>query len=152
MSAPAAPVDSPDPAISAGVVVARRDTCGWRLLVLRAYRNWDFPKGRLEPGETPLDAAIRETAEEAGIGDLVFHWGEACCETAPYRGGKVARYYLAETVQPSITLPVSPELGRPEHDEWRWVGFDEAGRLLPPRLQPILAWARKLLEAGQEYR
>ncbi len=138
---------SPPRAFSAGVVVARRDTSGWRLLVLRAYRYWDFPKGMVEPGETPLEAAIRETAEEAALSDLVFRWGEGYCETAPYRGGKVARYYLAETTQSSVSLPVSPELGRPEHDEWRWVGFDEAGRLLPPRLQPILAWARKQLEA-----
>ncbi len=141
-----APTRSPPPALSAGVVVARHDSGGWRLLVLRAYRNWDFPKGRVEPGETPLDAAIRETAEEASIRDLVFHWGEAYCETAPYRGGKVARYYLAETTQLNIILPVSPELGRPEHDEWRWVSFDNAKRLLPPRLQPILAWARGRLE------
>ena len=134
-------------ALSAGVVVARRGANGWRLLVLRAYRNWDFPKGMVEPGEAPLDAAIRETAEEAAISDLAFHWGEAYCETAPYGRGKVARYYLAETMQAFITLPVSPELGRPEHDEWRWVNFDEAALLLPPRLQPILAWARKQLEA-----
>jgi 8-oxo-dGTP pyrophosphatase MutT (NUDIX family) len=129
------------------VVVARRDIGGWRLLVLRAYRNWDFPKGMVEPGEAPLDAAIRETAEEAAISDLAFRWGEGFCETAPYGRGKVARYYLAETAKQAITLPVSPELGRPEHDEWRWVSFDEAGRLLPPRLQPILAWARKQLGA-----
>ncbi|HEX7972070.1 MAG TPA: NUDIX domain-containing protein [Thiobacillus sp.] len=141
------PTVSPSPAFSAGVVVARRDASGWRLLALRAYRNWDFPKGTVEPGEAPLDAAIRETAEETAIGDLVFRWGEEYCETAPYRQGKVARYYLAETAQAFITLPVSPELGRPEHDEWRWVSFDEAGRLLPSRLQPILAWARKRLEA-----
>ncbi len=136
-------------AFSAGVVVARRDTRGWRLLVLRAYRNWDFPKDRVEPGEEPLAAAIRETAEEAAIGDLAFRWGEDYRETAPYGRGKVARYYLAETAQRTVTLPVSPELGRAEHDEWRWVDVDEAGRLLPPRLQPILAWARKRLEAGQ---
>lgn len=129
------------------MVVVRRDTGGYRLLVLRAYRNWDFPKGRVEAGEAPLDAAIRETAEEAGIGDLAFRWGEGYCETAPYRGGKVARYYLAETTQAAITLPVSPELGRPEHHEWRWVGFEAAGRLLPPRLQPVLAWARNQLDA-----
>ena len=127
--------------------MARRGNGGWRLLVLRAYRSWDFPKGRVEPGEVPLDAAIRETAEEAGISDLAFRWGEAYCETAPYRRGKVARYYLAETMQEFITLPISPALGRPEHDEWRWVRFDEAERLLPPRLQPILAWARARLEA-----
>jgi hypothetical protein len=70
---------------SAGVVVVRRDS-GWRLLILRAYRNWDFPKGRVEPDEAPLDAAIRETAEEAAISDLAFNWGKAYCETAPYRG------------------------------------------------------------------
>jgi 8-oxo-dGTP pyrophosphatase MutT (NUDIX family) len=146
MSAPQAPTDAPPRAFSAGVVVARRDNGGWRLLLLRAYRNWDFPKGMLEPGETPLDAAIRETAEETTITDLSFHWGEGYCETVPYRGGKVARYYLAETQQAAITLPVSPELGRPEHDEWRWASFDEAERLLPPRLQPILGWARRQLE------
>lgn len=136
------------PARSAGVAVARRDAGAWRLLVLRAYRNWDFPKGTLEPGETSLDAAIRETVEEAGIGDLAFRWGEEYCETAPYRGGKVARYYLAETAQASISLPVSPELGRPEHHEWRWVSFDQAACLLPPRLLPVLAWVRERLETG----
>ena len=129
------------------MVVVRRNAGGWRLLVLRAYRNWDFPKGLLEPGEAPLDAAIRETAEETGIGDLVFRWGEDHRETVPYGRGKVARYYLAETKQAAIALPVSPELGRPEHDEWRWVGFDEAAHLLPPRLQPILAWAGERLGA-----
>ncbi|MGE5319980.1 MAG: NUDIX domain-containing protein [Hyphomicrobiaceae bacterium] len=141
------PAGSRPPALSAGVVVARRDNGGWLLLVLRAYSNWDFPKGMVEADETALEAAIRETAEEAAISDLAFRWGEGYCETAPYRGGKVARYYLAETLQRSVTLPVSPELGRPEHEEWRWVSFDEAARLLPQRLQPILAWAMTQLEA-----
>ncbi len=139
------PTNATPTAFSAGVVVVRREDAGWRLLVLRAWRNWDFPKGMVEPNETPLAAAIRETAEEASITDLVFRWGEAFCETAPYGQGKVARYYLAETKQEHITLPISPELGHPEHDEWRWVSFDEAEKLLPPRLQPILAWAGKLL-------
>lgn len=135
----------PPKRLSAGVVVARRQGGHWRLLILRCYNHWDFPKGTLEPGETPLAGAIRETAEESSVTDLDFRWGEIHCETAPYRRGKVARYYLAETRQTDIYLPIAPELGRPEHDEWRWVDFDEAGRLLPPRLQPILAWARNKL-------
>ncbi len=94
----------------------------------------------------PLAAAIRETEEEASITDLDFRWGETFCETAPYnQGSKVARYYLAETRQEYITLPISPELGHPEHDEWRWVSFEEAQKLLPPRLQPVLAWIKKEL-------
>ncbi len=101
----------------------------------------------VEPGEALLDAAIRETAEETSITDLVFHWGEHFYETAPYGRGKVARYYLAETVIKTIILPVSPQIGRPEHHEWRWVSFGEAAHLLPQRLQPVLGWAWKLLEA-----
>src|SRR5262245_49077319 len=52
---------------AAGAVVFRRTERGVRLLVLRAYKNWDFPKGLIEPGESELDAARRETAEETGL-------------------------------------------------------------------------------------
>ena len=66
----------------------------------------------------------------------------------PYAGGKIARYYIAVTGEERVALPVSEELGRAEHDEARWVDFNEAAALLPPRLQPILEWARKTLEAS----
>ncbi|MEW5864331.1 MAG: NUDIX domain-containing protein [Pseudomonadota bacterium] len=127
---------------SAGAVIFRRTADGVRLLVLRAYRDWDFPKGEIEPGETPLAAARRECAEETGLTDLDFRFGEAHQDTLPYSGGKVARYFLAETATERVTLPVSPELGRPEHHEWRWVSFEEAEELLPPRLAIVLDWAR----------
>jgi 8-oxo-dGTP pyrophosphatase MutT (NUDIX family) len=131
--------------ISAGVIPARRTPDGWKLLILRAYRKWDFPKGRIDPGEEPLAAAKREAAEEAALTDLELPFGEIYRDTAPYAGGKIARYYLAVTGQQRITLPVSPELGRPEHHEGRWVNLDEAARLLPPRLQPVLSWVREVL-------
>lgn len=130
-------------AFSAGVVVVRREPDGWRVLLLRAYRNWDFPKGAVEAGESPLEAAIRETREEAGITDLDFRWGEDSIDTGPYGPRhKVSRYFVAQTSSREITLPISPELGRPEHHEWRWVRFDEAKRMVSPRLQPVLDWAR----------
>ena len=116
-----------------------------RLLVLRAYQNWDFAKGMIEPGESELDAAKREAREETGLADLDFPFGDAHKDTMPYSGGKVARYFLAETAETTIELPVSPELGHPEHHEWRWVSFDEAEDLLPPRLAVILEWARSHL-------
>ena len=132
---------------AAGAVVFRRTAQGARFLVLRAYANWDFPKGGVEPGESELEAARREVAEETGLVELEFPFGEAYRETLPYANGKVARYYLAETDQAEITLPVSPELGRPEHHEWRWVSYDEAEDLLPPRLSRVLDWARDTIAA-----
>jgi len=60
---------------SAGGVVFRRDAAGEvRYLLIRdSYQNWGFPKGHLEPGEPPADAARREVAEETGLGDLVLN-------------------------------------------------------------------------------
>lgn len=139
--------------LSCGVVPVRFAEGDWQLLVLRAYKNWDFPKGIVEADEDPLDAAKRETLEETGIDDLDFVFGEDYKETVPYAGNKVARYYVAETRTSDITLPVSPELGRPEHHEWRWVTCDEAEDLLPPRLAGVLDWIRTCIneeENGDE--
>ena len=130
---------------AAGAVVFRRSDRGIRILLLRAYKNWDFPKGLVEPGETELAAAKREVEEETGLADLDYPFGDEFKETLPYSGNKVARYYLAETDAEKIELPVSPELGRPEHHEYRWVSLDEAEDLLPPRLAPVLDWVKKTL-------
>jgi len=132
---------------SAGVVVVRSTPDGWRYLLLRAYRYWDFPKGEVETGEDPLDAARREVAEETGLKQLVFRWGTVCCETAPYAGGKVARYYLASTDQPEIRLPVNLQLGRPEHHEFRWLDRRHAEALLNERVGRVLRWADAIITA-----
>jgi bis(5'-nucleosidyl)-tetraphosphatase len=132
---------------AAGVVVVRPDDGGWRYLVLRAYRNWDFPKGRVEPGEEPLAAALRETREETGLDGLEFRWGHASRETAPYARGKVAQFWVAASAGGDVRLGVAPELGRPEHHEYRWARHAEARRLLPERLHPILDWARTVVES-----
>ena len=123
----------------------RRSVDGWKCLLLRAYKNWDFPKGLVESGEEPLDAALREVTEETGLRELALPWGEVWRETEPYAGGKVARYYVAESEAGTVVLPINPELGRPEHHEFRWLELDAAMRLLPPRLQHVLLWAAQTL-------
>jgi 8-oxo-dGTP pyrophosphatase MutT (NUDIX family) len=128
--------------------VLRRGPVDWRFLLLRAYRNWDFPKGMVEPGEEPLAAARREVREETLIEDLQFNWGEVYLETGPYGNRKIARYYIAETLTEKITLPVNPELKRPEHDEWRWVDRDRALSLVVTRLQPVVRWAAEAVGAA----
>jgi bis(5'-nucleosidyl)-tetraphosphatase len=130
---------------SAGAVVFRRTPKGVQLLILRAYNLWDFPKGLVEEDEKEFDASRREVWEETGLSDIDYPFGEEYKETLPYSGGKVARYYLAETETEKIVLPVSPELGHPEHDAWRWVSFEEAEDYLAPRLAGVLEWAKGML-------
>jgi bis(5'-nucleosidyl)-tetraphosphatase len=57
----------------------------------------------------------------------------------------VARYYLAQTETESISLPVNPDIGRPEHSEYRWVDYATAMRLCSARVQPVLEWAAGVL-------
>jgi bis(5'-nucleosidyl)-tetraphosphatase len=134
---------------SAGAVVFHRAGGGPapEYLLLRAYRNWDFPKGEIVEGEDPLAAARREVNEETGIADLSFPCGAVFCETPIYARDKVARYYLAEAATRSVLLGVNPELGRPEHHEFRWLRHADARPLLVERLQRVLDWAEARLAA-----
>ena len=55
--------------VAAAVPVRRRDAGGLEFLLVRTSQGgrWTFPKGRIEPGESPSAAAAREAAEEAGV-------------------------------------------------------------------------------------
>lgn len=133
------------PTLSAGVVVVRRFDDRYRYLMLRVRDYWDFAKGIVEPGEDPLAAAIREVEEETTLSDLEFRWGHGFIETEPYGKNKIARYYFAESPQGEVFLPVTEELGKAEHEEFRWMEYDAARGLLVPRVQVILDWARKIV-------
>ncbi|MFM8331092.1 MAG: NUDIX domain-containing protein [Candidatus Methylumidiphilus sp.] len=138
--------------LSAGVVIVRFAPDHPRYLMLRAFNYWDFPKGVVERDEEPLDAAMREVMEETGLilelGD--FRWGKGYQETAPYGMGKIARYYLAESQTGDPYLPANPQSGRAEHEEFRWVTYQEAQLILPPRLKSVLNWADWLVQRALE--
>jgi len=135
----------PDVILSAGVIVVSRRLGDLHYLLLRVHNYWDFPKGIVEPGESPLAGAIREVEEETTLDDLVLCWGQGYRETPVYRNNKIARYYVAETQRLDIDLPVTEELGHPEHDEFRWLTYTTARARLHARVQPILDWADALI-------
>jgi 8-oxo-(d)GTP phosphatase len=64
-----APVTSTQPIVSAGALVSRGGKRGAEVLLVhrQRYDDWSFPKGKLDPGEHLLAAAIREVREETGL-------------------------------------------------------------------------------------
>jgi 8-oxo-dGTP diphosphatase len=111
---------------AAGGVVCRVAGNGAReiLVVHRpAYDDWSFPKGKLEPGESEEDAAVREVEEETGLRCRL----ERELATTHYRDGrgrpKTARYWLMTEVAGSLTAAN-------EVDEVRFVPLAEAAELL----------------------
>jgi 8-oxo-dGTP pyrophosphatase MutT (NUDIX family) len=137
----------PSRRFSAGVVVVHVAGEAVQYLLLRAYKNWDFPKGLVEPGEQPLDAAMREVKEETTLVNLAFDWGQDYMDTGPYNKGKISRYYLARSNVTQVHLPINPELGFPEHQEARWVGLETALNMVSPRLKPVVHWASDIIAA-----
>lgn len=134
-----------DYVISCGIVPVRFEHGKPLFLLLRSRNFWDFPKGRKEEGETDIETAKRETMEEADIKpeNLSFKWGKDYIETEPYRKkkDKIGRYFVAETFQSQVSLLVNPELGRPEHEAYKWMTYDEAKKALNERLGKVLDWA-----------
>ena len=87
------------------------------------YDDWTLPKGKLDPGESFEQAAVREVEEETGLrAELVR---ELPATTYEVNGRpKIVRYWLMEVADER------PFASNDETDELRWVPVDEALRLL----------------------
>jgi ADP-ribose pyrophosphatase YjhB (NUDIX family) len=131
--------------LSAGIVVVHSDGERYRLLAVRAFNSWDFPRAPVSDGEDPLQAAMRVTSETTGLDELEFAWGDAFRETLAFEDGDVSRYYLAQSSTAEVTLRVPPGDGGQEDFEYRWATVEEAQDILPPRLALILEWVLQRL-------
>lgn len=83
-----------------GVVVLRSGNAVQVLLIADHYGNWTLPKGHLEPGETPVMAALREIAEETGCtGTILAPLGRVSypVERGGQRCEKTVHYFLVES-------------------------------------------------------
>jgi 8-oxo-dGTP pyrophosphatase MutT (NUDIX family) len=132
--------------LSCGVIPVRKNHGTWEFLLLRCYKNWDFPKGMKDEGEAPLAAARREFTEETGLTSIEIPSSDLFIDTEPYSNGKVARYYLGFVEgKEEIRLLPNPVTGILEHHEYRWLTIQEAHERLVPRLRKVLLWAEKNL-------
>jgi len=126
---------------AAGGVVARRSgSSGLEVVLVHRpkYDDWTLPKGKLEPGEDPLEAALREVREETGLD----------CAPGPALGSieyvdssgrdKIVDYWLMTAANGELE-PTN------EVDEARWMSFDDAlAQVSYDRDRDVLARAKAL--------
>jgi diphosphoinositol-polyphosphate diphosphatase len=107
----------------AGAIAVRIGTGEPRVLLVTSRRHpehWIFPKGGLEPDETPAEAAVRELVEEGGVeGEVIAPAGtlEMAVDDEVLR----VEYYLVRAGR---------EVGSSEARERRWCTLKEAAGLL----------------------
>ena len=115
---------------------------------------WSIPKGEFDDGESPLDAAIRETHEELGIkveGDFI--------ELTPIKqksGKTIFPFAIEHQFDPSKLQSNSFEMewplksgqkrSFPEVDKAEWFSFDIANEKINNGQKPFLAELLKKLE------
>ena len=88
------------------------------------YSDWSLPKGKLDPGETWEEAAIREVWEEAGVHCRLVR--ELPDVTYEHKGRpKRVRYWLMEPAEDEPPFEANDEV-----DEVRWVSPADALELL----------------------
>ena len=97
-----------------------------------AAGRWEFPGGKVEPGESPEAALVREIAEELGCTIAVIGW-------LPIEVPIGDRHVLSVAVAELVAGEPRPT----EHDEIRWLGAGELDTVdwLEPDL-PFLAHLR----------
>jgi len=137
--------------VSAGGVVYRRVEAGIEVAIaeqrdrITHRATTRLPKGKIDPGESAEDAAVREVAEEIGLRARVV--GALGSATYDYAEGfervrKEVHFFLMEWV-PGEVLELDGEM-----DRTYWCAIDEAEKKLTFETeQRAIGWARARLEA-----
>ncbi len=112
-----------------------------KILVLVRYGHFDLPKGQIEESESDLDAARRETDEEASITNIEMLWGDEC-----YNGENVV-IFVGVTDQ-EARIDKNPVTGIYEHHSAKWVSWEEAISKSTNRVRNAITWARDFVRSS----
>ena len=131
----------PEPEIlAAGAVVFRKGEDGTEVLAVHRpkYDDWSFPKGKLDPGEHPAVAAVREVAEETGL-DVRLGPPLPWQEYDVAAGRKRVHYWVGRLTGGDDVASYAPNA---EVDDVRWIPLAKAKMQLSyPRDRATLAEA-----------
>jgi len=113
------------------------------LITSSGKRHWSFPKGAIDPGETPAQTALKEAAEEAGLR------GEICGKPLGiYQYSKMGRSLKVVVLLMKVRKAASTWEEADQRDR-QWVASRKAARLVyRPRLRKMVREAIKRLDQG----
>lgn len=111
---------------AAGCLIWRRKNQQVEVLLIHRprYDDWSWPKGKVDPGETIAETAIREVREEVGL-EVRLGVPLAVTSYRVHQGPKDVFYWAAE-----VGPGAQPTADMGEVDELRWVRPSEAKKLL----------------------
>ena len=135
--------DTPLPTVLV-VAVALIDVDGRVLIAQRPEGKqmaglWEFPGGKVEPGERPEAALIRELREELGI-----EVSESCLAPFVFASHAYDSFHLLMPLY--LCRRWDGVVAAREHDALAWVKPDKLSAYpMPPADEPLVAWLRDLL-------
>ena len=121
----------------AGIIVVKQGKDGLRFLGLKTQKGFDIPKGGADPGETPMETALRETFEEASLSssDLKFQWEKPSVKL----NGRLILFLASTNSTPAIGI--NPKTKEKEHDGFEWLSFEDIEKSCLSYLKPAIRWA-----------
>lgn len=129
-----------DRVVSAGILLFH-ETPEKSFLLLRSKKNWDIPKGHVEPDETELEAALRELSEETFIEpkqvrlDETFRFEIQRQFKAAYLGGRyIEKSYVVFLGYVSSDVIISVT----EHEYFEWFPWNPPHHINSWLIDPLL--------------